>query len=90
VATQQNLSGWSQLTKRERELAMRCRQIVQLVNGVAAANSVGRTKKTDRRRLRVVDEDTIEAKFNGTWHQVWPVRHTLDNGLSYITFRMEK
>jgi hypothetical protein len=90
MAQQQNLTYWSQLTKQERALAMRQRQIVQLTNGTAPVDSLGRQKKHDRRKLRVTDGDTIEAKFNGEWKPVWPVRNKLDNGLSYVTFRMER
>lgn len=91
--TTRKLSGYDDLTKIERELLLRQRQIVEVpsaLQGTRSWNGVKQYRQTERRWIKVGDDSVLRVKIKGGMVVVRPSRVTLPTGTTYLTFRLEE
>lgn len=87
------LSNYADLTKLERDLLHRQRQIVDVGSmtvGVRRLNGKVEQRTAERRWIKVGDDLTMRCKIKGAFVVVRPTRVTLPGGQTYLTFRVEE
>ena len=75
----QYLHSWNLLTIEERQRMLFIPHTVVMTDGISYI----------KRKIKMKD-NTAVVRIKRDYRPVWPIRTTLKNGISYITFRLQK